>query len=84
MAVIKKTNPGKDMGKEDGFLSDAVMQLSRATMEISMEVSKKLKIELSCNLDMPLMSLKILEPADYSYIHIYCYNIHNNQNMEQP
>jgi hypothetical protein len=39
MAVIKKTNPGKDMEKEDGFLSDAVMQLSRATMEISMEAS---------------------------------------------
>ena len=55
-----------------------------ATVQIIRDVSTKLKIELSCNLDMPLTSLKILELADYSYIHIYCYNIHNNQNMEQP
>jgi len=54
-------------------------------MESSVEVPKKLKIELPFNPEIPLLSIyseKNMAQKGYMHPNVYCSNVYNSQDME--
>ena len=59
------------------------MEIGTVTMEDSMVVPKKIKIQLPCDPAIPLLNIYPIKTIiRYMYPYVHSRTIHNNQNME--